>query len=241
MKRNPFTFFLKLKINSLIFIFIVFRTGTSIGFKNIASKIAYDLRLWLDSKRTTQQPFPAQQSKSLDYDHQPAEPHNISNAGGAGGGAQVRPSASVGLTASVLAEQNEEDDEIYGEATNETTEEPHIKAPSTPITTTTTTTPSIPKTQCSKITTMIEAPLTTDSTSNPSPLPTELNVDPNTLTTPPPPSSSSTTNKEPIDPPDTNSSSNTTAPDEDPNKPESSNIQLGYNNMIASLLRTTTL
>ena len=37
-------------------------TGTSIGFKNIASKIAYDLRLWLDTK-----PEPIhQKAKSLD-------------------------------------------------------------------------------------------------------------------------------------------------------------------------------
>lgn len=40
--------------------------GTSIGFKNIASKIAYDLRLWLDSKS---EQYASQQSKSLDNDH----------------------------------------------------------------------------------------------------------------------------------------------------------------------------
>lgn len=39
--------------------------GTSIGFKNIASKIAYDLRLWLNSKP---EQYPSQQSKSLDTD-----------------------------------------------------------------------------------------------------------------------------------------------------------------------------
>lgn len=49
-------------ISHIIFIFI----GTSIGFKNIASKIAYDLRLWLDFKT---EPSHSQQSKSLDNEH----------------------------------------------------------------------------------------------------------------------------------------------------------------------------
>lgn len=225
--------------------------GTSIGFKNIASKIAYDLRLWLDSKRTTQQPFPAQQSKSLDYDHQP-EPSN-SNVGIT---AQVRPSASVGLTASVLAEQNEEDDEIYGEATDETSEPETIimapvaadkpQQPSIPI--------AIPlnaKKQCSTTNNaMIDAPRTTDSgTRNPSPLPTELIADDTTTTQqkqqPSPPSNEP---NEPNDHPDNSNSSsnnanasNNASTVTDADKPDSSNIQLGYNNMIASLLRTTTL
>lgn len=44
----------------------MFIIGTSIGFKNIASKIAYDLRLWLDSK-------PVQQSDDLESEllHEP--------------------------------------------------------------------------------------------------------------------------------------------------------------------------
>lgn len=46
--------------------------GTSIGFKNIASKIAYDLRLWLNSKP---EQYPSQQSKSLDTDDR--EQYNI--------------------------------------------------------------------------------------------------------------------------------------------------------------------
>lgn len=200
----------------------MFHIGTSIGFKNIASKIAYDLRLWLDSKPNTQQPFPEQQSKSLDYDHQPPEPHNINS----GGESQViRPSASVGLTASVLAEQNEEEDEIYGEATDETAESDNIKVPTDP----TTITPSNKKTT-------IEAIRTNDSAANPSSLPTELNAD--TTKSPPTPSNEPT-----IDP--DNSSTNAVASNNASaaydNKPDSSNIQIGYNNMIASLLRTTTL
>jgi len=45
-------------------------SGTSIGFKNIASKIAYDLRLWLDSKP---EQYPSKQSKSLDNDDRVVE------------------------------------------------------------------------------------------------------------------------------------------------------------------------
>lgn len=52
------------KKNSFFFYFIR-NVGTSIGFKNIASKIAYDLRLWLNSKP---EQYPSQQSKSLDND-----------------------------------------------------------------------------------------------------------------------------------------------------------------------------
>lgn len=195
-------------------------SGTSIGFKNIASKIAYDLRLWLDSKRTAQQPFPAQQSKSLDYDHQPEPGRSNTSAA-----APVRSSASVGLTASVLAEQNEEDEEIYGEAADDSGDHETTKATDPPVITTPTTTATNTNTQCSKIATIVEL------SSNSSPLPIELNAD--------------TTNHQTSNETDKaeNGSSNVAAAsDVDANKPDNNtNIQLGYNNMIASLLRTTTL
>lgn len=41
-------------------------SGTSIGFKNIASKIAYDLRLWLDSKKRSSSLSPSSPSTSPD-------------------------------------------------------------------------------------------------------------------------------------------------------------------------------
>lgn len=193
--------------------------GTSIGFKNIASKIAYDLRLWLDSKRTAQQPFSAQQSKSLDYDHQ-TEPSSSSG----GVAAQVRPSASVGLTASVLAEQNEDDDEIYGEATDESTPPPNT------TTTTTTTTTITTQTQSSVIATIDTAAVATDNAPK-----TSSETKANTVKATPPPSNdeqaaNAVDSSQPSDPAGVDNS-----------KPDGSDIQLGYNNVIASLLRTTTL
>lgn len=55
-----------LKFNVLLIFCLFSFSGTSIGFKNIASKIAYDLRLWLDFKT---EPSHSQQSKSLDNEH----------------------------------------------------------------------------------------------------------------------------------------------------------------------------
>lgn len=44
----------------------LFITGTSIGFKNIASKIAYDLRLWLGSIESNDQPSRPIEIQSVD-------------------------------------------------------------------------------------------------------------------------------------------------------------------------------
>lgn len=63
------------------------KTGTSIGFKNIASKIAYDLRLWLNrmaantnnSNATPKniEASPANEKQSEDNEKQPTSDDNL--------------------------------------------------------------------------------------------------------------------------------------------------------------------